>query len=184
MFSFPFVISLLPQTFVDNPQSGRPSEKFLRAKTLVHRLQLQINCRIFQKPHSEMAISSSLVATLFPLCNSSSMSTTPKLSASLFIPNGSSTSRIQFQSPRLSTTRVFAAPEALEQTLQVCFHSTVVFEFPSVMLFLLSELMKTRFCISLMLFCQTEDPESSTVIVGSDSEKVISAAYGCSFLSL
>ncbi|CAH1444298.1 unnamed protein product [Lactuca virosa] len=83
-----------------------------------------------------MAISSSLVATLFPLCNSSSMSSTPKLSASLFIPNGSSTSRIQFQSPRLSTTRVFAAPEALEQTLQ------------------------------------TEDPESSTVIVGSDSEKL------------
>ncbi|KAK1430915.1 hypothetical protein QVD17_14031 [Tagetes erecta] len=83
-----------------------------------------------------MAISASLAATIFPLRNSSSISSTTKLSAIHFIPNASSTSKIQFQSPRSSTTRVFAAPEALEQTLEI------------------------------------EDPESSTVIAGSDSEKV------------
>ncbi|XP_071736576.1 small ribosomal subunit protein uS10c-like [Rutidosis leptorrhynchoides] len=81
-----------------------------------------------------MAISSSLAATMFPLCNSSSISSTPKLSAVPFL---SSTSKIQFQPTRLSsTTKVFAAPEALEQALEV------------------------------------EDPESSTVIVGSDAEKL------------
>ncbi|KAI3703069.1 hypothetical protein L6452_28824 [Arctium lappa] len=83
-----------------------------------------------------MAFSSSLAATLFPLCNSSSISSTPKLSGSSFLLNSSSTSRIQFQSPRLSTTRVFAAPEALEQTVEI------------------------------------EDSESSTVTIGSDSEKM------------
>ncbi|KAK1417998.1 hypothetical protein QVD17_27134 [Tagetes erecta] len=77
-----------------------------------------------------MAISSSLAATMFPLCNSSSISSTP------FLPNVSFTSRIQFQSPRCSSTKVFAAPEALEQTLEI------------------------------------EDPESSTVIVGSESDKI------------
>ncbi|KAI3828354.1 hypothetical protein L1987_02454 [Smallanthus sonchifolius] len=80
-----------------------------------------------------MAISASLAANIFPLCNSSSISSTPKLSAVPFLPN---VSRIQLQSPRVSTTRVFAAPEALEQTLEV------------------------------------EDPESSTVIASSDSDKV------------
>ncbi|KAD4178837.1 hypothetical protein E3N88_27428 [Mikania micrantha] len=83
-----------------------------------------------------MAISSSLAATMLPLCNSSSISSASKLSAVNFIPNVSPTFTIQFQSHRLSTTRGFAVPEALEQTLE------------------------------------TEDPESSTVIVGSDSEKV------------
>ncbi|KAI3703782.1 hypothetical protein L1987_73977 [Smallanthus sonchifolius] len=76
-----------------------------------------------------MAISASLAATIFPLRNSS----TPKLSAVPFLPN---VSGIQLQSPRVSTTRVFATPEALEQTLEV------------------------------------EDPESSTVIASSDSDKV------------
>ncbi|KAL8195596.1 hypothetical protein R6Q57_025999 [Mikania cordata] len=83
-----------------------------------------------------MAISSSLAATMLPLCNSSSISSASKLSAVNLIPNVSPTFMIQFQSHRLSTTRGFAALEALEQTLE------------------------------------TEDPESSTVIVVSDSEKV------------
>ncbi|KAD4178806.1 hypothetical protein E3N88_27397 [Mikania micrantha] len=82
-----------------------------------------------------MAISSSLAATMLPLCNSS-ISSASKLSVVNFIPNVSSTFMVQFQPHRLSTTRGFAAPEALEQTLE------------------------------------TEDPESSTVVVGSDSEKV------------
>ncbi|XP_071730265.1 small ribosomal subunit protein uS10c-like [Rutidosis leptorrhynchoides] len=81
-----------------------------------------------------MATSSSLAATVFPLCNSSSISSTPKLSAVPFL---FSTCKIQFQPTRLSsTTKVFEAPEALEQTLEV------------------------------------EDPESSTVIVASDAEKL------------
>ncbi|XP_024959587.1 30S ribosomal protein S10, chloroplastic [Cynara cardunculus var. scolymus] len=83
-----------------------------------------------------MAFSSSLAATLFPLCNSSSISSTPKLSGLPFLSNASSTSRVQFQSPRLSTTRVFSAPETLEQPLEI------------------------------------GDSESSTVIVGSDSDKM------------
>ncbi|KAL8239164.1 hypothetical protein R6Q59_015731 [Mikania micrantha] len=83
-----------------------------------------------------MSISASLSATMFPLFNSSSIASTPKLSAVQFLPNVSSTARIQFQSPRCSLTRVFAAPEALEQTLE------------------------------------TEDPESSTVVLGSDSDKI------------
>nr|XP_043629579.1 cyanelle 30S ribosomal protein S10 [Erigeron canadensis] len=83
-----------------------------------------------------MAISSSLTTPMFPLCNSSSTTPTPKkLSSALpFLPN---VSKIQFlQSSRLSTTKVFAAPETLEQTLEV------------------------------------EDPESTTVLVGSDAEKL------------
>ncbi|KVI02337.1 Ribosomal protein S10 [Cynara cardunculus var. scolymus] len=87
-----------------------------------------------------MAFSSSLAATLFPLCNSSSISSTPKLSGLPFLSNASSTSRVQFQSPRLSTTRVFSAPETLEQPLEI------------------------------------GDSESSTVIVGSDSDKIMDAA--------
>ncbi|KAJ9535232.1 hypothetical protein OSB04_un001679 [Centaurea solstitialis] len=81
-----------------------------------------------------MAFSSSLATTLFPLCNSSSISSssTPKLSGLHFV--SSTSSRVQLQSTRLSTTRVFAAPEALEQTV--------------------------------------EDAESSTVIAGSDAEKL------------
>ncbi|MFS7922230.1 putative ribosomal protein S10 [Helianthus anomalus] len=88
-----------------------------------------------------MSISASLAAPMFPLRNSSSISSTPTLSALHFLPNASSTSKIQFQfqfqfqPTRSSTTRVFAAPEALEQTL-------------------------------------IEDADSSTVIAGSDSEKV------------
>ncbi|XP_076949052.1 small ribosomal subunit protein uS10c-like [Bidens hawaiensis] len=63
-----------------------------------------------------MSISSSLAAPAFPLLNSSSK---PNLSALHFLPNASSlTSKILFQSHRCSTTRVFAAPEALEQTLE------------------------------------------------------------------
>ncbi|KAI7758338.1 hypothetical protein M8C21_013699 [Ambrosia artemisiifolia] len=87
-----------------------------------------------------MAFSSSLAAPMLPLCNSSSISSIPKLSVVHFLPNASSTSKmqfqVQFQPPRSSTTRVFATPETLEQTLE------------------------------------TEGPESSTVIAGSDSEKV------------
>ncbi|KAJ0768713.1 hypothetical protein HanOQP8_Chr03g0112011 [Helianthus annuus] len=68
-----------------------------------------------------MSISASLAAPMFPLRNSSSISSTPTLSALHFLPNASSTSKIQFQfqfqPTRSSTTRVFAAPEALEQTL-------------------------------------------------------------------
>ncbi|KAL8209791.1 hypothetical protein R6Q57_006523 [Mikania cordata] len=70
-----------------------------------------------------MAISAYLAATMFPLCNSSSIASTPKLSAVQFLPNVSSTARIQFQSPRCSLTRI-------------------------------------------------EDPETSTVVVGSESDKI------------
>ncbi|KAK9074247.1 hypothetical protein SSX86_006844 [Deinandra increscens subsp. villosa] len=80
-----------------------------------------------------MSISASLASTMFPLCNSSPISSSPKLSTVTFLPNVSLTSRIQFQSPRVSVTRVSAAPEQM---------------------------------------IEVEDPESATVIVGSDSEKI------------
>ncbi|XP_076916533.1 small ribosomal subunit protein uS10c-like [Bidens hawaiensis] len=55
-----------------------------------------------------MSISTSLAAPMFALCNSSSISSKPSLSAVPFVP------KIQFQSSRCSSTRVFAALEALE----------------------------------------------------------------------
>ncbi|KAF5773937.1 putative ribosomal protein S10 [Helianthus annuus] len=68
-----------------------------------------------------MSISSSLATPIFPLCNSSSISPTPKFSTVPFLPNVSSPSRIQlqFQSSRCSSTRCFAATEALEQALEI-----------------------------------------------------------------
>ncbi|KAK4363915.1 hypothetical protein RND71_015273 [Anisodus tanguticus] len=61
-----------------------------------------------------MAISSSsLSATLFPVCNSSSISIQPKFSL-LSLPLNSTTKLYIFNQSRVSTTKVFAAPEVLD----------------------------------------------------------------------
>ncbi|KAI7739638.1 hypothetical protein M8C21_020490 [Ambrosia artemisiifolia] len=62
-----------------------------------------------------MSFSSSLVAPMFPLCNSSS---TPMFSTIHFLPNLSNI-QLHFQPSPSSLTTAFAAPEALEQTLLV-----------------------------------------------------------------
>ncbi|XP_060199607.1 small ribosomal subunit protein uS10c [Lycium barbarum] len=60
-----------------------------------------------------MAISSSsLSATLFPICNSSSISVQPKFSV-LCLPSNSTKLHI-FNQSRVSTTKVFASPEVLD----------------------------------------------------------------------
>lgn len=64
-----------------------------------------------------MAISSSLSAPLFPLCNSSSISSKPKLS--LFSLPSNALKIETLKSSRPSFTRVFAAPEFLDSTVEV-----------------------------------------------------------------
>lgn len=64
-----------------------------------------------------MAISSSLSATLFPLCNSSTISCTPKVSLFSLPSSGVKFEALKYSRP--SFTTAFAAPEALESTLQV-----------------------------------------------------------------